>query len=130
MNENSSVTLTGKDAAKLLEGLTKDPQLRSEDDPSILAEEQFPTDHHALLQGKTDGSSSDNIITSLRWEKHHTPHLSEEQKVMLTEQKNKTAKLVSLSYPYLCALPNLPTTRRSPSSIERCRRPMGESRVW
>jgi hypothetical protein len=49
MNEKLSVNLTGKDAAKLLEGLTKDPQLRSEDDPSILAEEQFPTDHHALL---------------------------------------------------------------------------------
>ena len=73
MNEKVSVSLTGKDAAKLLEGLAKDPQLRSEDDPSILAEEQFPTDHHALLQGKTIGSSSDNIITILRWEKQHTP---------------------------------------------------------
>jgi hypothetical protein len=93
MNEKVGINLTGKDAAKLLEGLTKDPQLRSEDDPSILAEEQFPTDHHALLQGKTDGSSTDNIITILRWERHHTPHLSEEQKGMLTEQKNKTAKL-------------------------------------
>ena len=93
MNEKLSVNLTGKDATRLLEGLAKDPQLRSEDDPSILAEEQFPTDHHALLQGKTDGSSSDNIITILRWEKQHTPYLLEEQKVMLTEQKNKTAKL-------------------------------------
>ncbi len=93
MNDKASINLTGKDAAKLLEGLTKDPQLRSEDDPSILAEEQFPTDHHALLQGKTDGSSTDNIITILRWEKHHTLHLAEEQKTMLTEQKNKTAKL-------------------------------------
>ena len=46
-----------------------------------------------MLQGKTIESSTDNIITILRWEKHHTPHLSEEQKVMLTEQKNKTAKL-------------------------------------
>jgi hypothetical protein len=46
-----------------------------------------------MLQGKTTGSSSDNIITILQWEKRHTPHLSEEQKVMLTEQKNKTAKL-------------------------------------
>ena len=55
MNEIAGINLTGRDAAKLLEGLTKDPQLRSEDDPSILAEEQFPTDHHALLQGKTDG---------------------------------------------------------------------------
>ncbi len=66
MNDKASINLTGKDAAKLLEGLTKDPQLRSEDDPSILAEEQFPMDHHALLQGKTDGSSTDNIITILR----------------------------------------------------------------
>ncbi len=49
MNEKLSVNLTGKDAAKLLKGLTKDPQLRSEDDPSILAEEQFLTDHHAML---------------------------------------------------------------------------------
>ena len=93
MNDKASINLTGKDAAKLLEGLTKNPQLRSEDDPSILAEEQFPTDHHALLQGKTDGSSTDNIITILRWERQHTPHLAEEQKAMLTEQKNKTAKL-------------------------------------
>ena len=93
MNEIAGINLTGKDAAKLLEGLTKDPQLRSEDDPSILAEEQFPTDHHALLQGKTDGSSTDNIITILRWERRHSPHLAEEQKAMLTEQKNKTAKL-------------------------------------
>ena len=93
MNEKLGVNLTGKDTARLLEGLAKDPQLRSEDDPSILAEEQFPTDHHALLQGKTIGSSADNIITILRWERQHTPHLSEEQKVMLTEQKNKTAKL-------------------------------------
>ena len=89
MNEKLSVNLTGKDATRLLEGLAKDPQLRSEDDPSILAEEQFPTDHHALLQGKTDGSSSDNIITILRWEKQHTPYLSEEQKVMLTEQSEE-----------------------------------------
>ena len=44
MNEKVSVNLSGKDAARLLEGLTKDPQLRSEDDPSILAEEQFPND--------------------------------------------------------------------------------------
>ena len=93
MNEKQGVNLSGKDAAKLLEGLTKDHQLRSEDDPSILAEEQFPTDHHAMLHGKTIGSSTDNIITILRWEKQQTPHLSEEQKVMLTEQKNKTAKL-------------------------------------
>jgi hypothetical protein len=85
MNEKLSVNLTGKDAAKLLEGLTKDPQLRLEDDPSILAEEPFPTEHHALLQGKTDGSSTDNIVTILRWDRHHTPHLSEEQKGMLTE---------------------------------------------
>ena len=71
MNEKQGVNLSGKDAAKLLEGLTKDPQLRSEDDPSILAEEQFPTDHHAMLQGKTIGSSTDNIITILRWENQH-----------------------------------------------------------
>ncbi len=93
MNEKLSVNLTGKGAAKLLEGLTADPQLRSEDDPSILAEEQFPTDHHAMLQGKTSGSSTDNIIAILRWEKQQTPYLSEEQKVMLTEQKNKITKL-------------------------------------
>jgi hypothetical protein len=93
MNDKLSVNLTGKDAAKLLERLTKDPQLRSEEYLSILAEEQFPTDHHAMLQGKTIGSSTDNIITILRWEKQQTPYLSEEQKVMLTEQKNKTTKL-------------------------------------
>jgi hypothetical protein len=46
-----------------------------------------------MLQGKTAGSSTDNISTILQWEKHHTSRLTEEQKVMLAEQKNKTAKL-------------------------------------
>jgi hypothetical protein len=46
-----------------------------------------------MLQGNTTGSSPDNIITILQWEKQHTPHLSEEQKIMLRERKNKTAKL-------------------------------------
>jgi hypothetical protein len=54
---------------------------------------RFSSQHHAMLQGKTTGSSSDNIITILQWEKQHTPHLLEEQKVMLGEQKNKTEKL-------------------------------------
>jgi hypothetical protein len=77
--EKLSVTLSGKDATKLLEGLTKDPQLRADDDPSIMLEEQFPSEHHAMPQGKTTGSSSDNSITILQLEKQHTPHLSEEQ---------------------------------------------------
>ena len=93
MQDKASVTLSFKDAIKLLEGLSKDPQLRADNDPSVLIEEQYPSEHHAMLQGKTTGSSSDNIITILQWEKRHTPHLSEEQKVMLTEQKNKTVKL-------------------------------------
>jgi hypothetical protein len=93
MQAKISVALSGKDASKLLEGLAKDPQLRADNDPSVLVEEQFPSEHHAMLQGKTEGSSSDNIITILQWEKHHTPHLAEEQKVMLAEQKNKTKKL-------------------------------------
>jgi hypothetical protein len=93
MQDKASVTLSFKDATKLLEGLSKDPQLRADNDPSVLIEEQYPSEHHALLQGKTTGSSSDNIITILQWEKRHAPHLSEEQKVMLTEQKNKTVKL-------------------------------------
>jgi hypothetical protein len=76
MQAKISVTLSGKDASKLLEGLAKDPQLRVDDDPSVLVEEQFPSEHHAMLQGKSEGSSSDNIITILRWEKHHTPHLA------------------------------------------------------
>ena len=35
------------------------------------------------------------IITFLQWEKHHNPslHLSEEQMIMLEEQRNKTVKL-------------------------------------
>ncbi len=93
MQDKVSVTLSFKDATKLLEGLSKDPQLRADNDPSVLIEEQYPSEHHAMLQGKTTGSSSDNIITILQWEKRHTPHLSEEQKTMLTEQKNKTVKL-------------------------------------
>jgi hypothetical protein len=93
MQAKISVALSGKDASKLLESLANDPQLRADDDPSVLVEEQFPSEHHAMLQGKTEGSSSDNIVTILRWEKHHTPHLAEEQKAMLTEQKNKTKRL-------------------------------------
>jgi hypothetical protein len=93
MQDKASVTLSFKDSTKLLEGLSKDSQLQADNDPSILIEEQYPSEHHAMLQGKTTGSSSDNIITILQWEKRHTPHLSEEQKVTLTEQKNKTAKL-------------------------------------
>jgi hypothetical protein len=93
MQDKLSVTLSFKDATKLLKGLIKDPQLRADDDPSILIEEQYPSEHHAMLQAKTTGSSSDNIIIILQWEKRHTPHLSEEQKTMLAEQKNKTAKL-------------------------------------
>jgi len=54
-----------KDASKLLEGLAKDPQLSADDDPSVLVEEQFPSEYHAMLQGKTDGTSSDNIVTIL-----------------------------------------------------------------
>jgi hypothetical protein len=93
MQAKLSVALTGKDATKLLEGLTMDPQLWADDDPSVLGEEQFPSEHHTMLQGKTAGSSSDNIITILQWERHHTPHLAEEQNAMLAEQKNKTQKL-------------------------------------
>ncbi len=66
MQAKLSVALSGKDASKLLEGLAKDPQLRADDDPSALVEEQFPSEHHAMLQRKTEGSSSDNIITILR----------------------------------------------------------------
>jgi hypothetical protein len=72
MQAKLSVALSGKDAAKLLEGLTKDPQLRAADDPYVLVEEQLPSEHHAILQGKTVGSSSDNIIIILQWEKNHT----------------------------------------------------------
>jgi hypothetical protein len=39
MQAKISVVLSGKDASKLLEGLAKDPQLRAEDDPSVLVEE-------------------------------------------------------------------------------------------
>jgi hypothetical protein len=45
MQEDFSVTLSGKDATKLLEALTKDPQLRAEDDPSVMVEEQYPSEH-------------------------------------------------------------------------------------
>jgi hypothetical protein len=43
MQEKLSVALSGKDASKLLEGLAKDPQLRTDDGPSVLVEEQFPS---------------------------------------------------------------------------------------
>jgi hypothetical protein len=93
MQAKISVVLSGKDASKLLEGLAKDPQLSADDDPSVLVEEQFPSEYHAMLQGKTDGTSSDNIVTILRWEKPHSPHLTEDQKASLMEQKNRTKKL-------------------------------------
>jgi hypothetical protein len=38
--DKASVTLSFKDATKLLEGLSKDPQLRADNDPSVLIEEQ------------------------------------------------------------------------------------------
>ena len=66
MQAKISVVLSGKDASKLLEGLAKDPQLSADDDPSVLVEEQFPSEYHAMLQGKTDGTSSD---------KQHRHHL-------------------------------------------------------
>jgi hypothetical protein len=56
MQAKISVILSGKDASKLLEGMVKDPQLRADDDPSVLVEEQFWSEHHAMLQGKTEGS--------------------------------------------------------------------------
>jgi hypothetical protein len=93
MQAKISVVLSGKDTSKLLEGLAKDPQLSADDDPSVLVEEQFPSEHHAMLQGKTDGTPSDNIVTILRWERQHSTHLSEDQKAPLTEQKNRTKKL-------------------------------------
>jgi hypothetical protein len=93
MQAKLGVALSGKETSKLLEGLAKDPQLRADDKPSVLIEELFPSEHHAMLQGKSEGSSSDNVITILRWEYHHTPHLAEEQKAMLMEQKNKTKNL-------------------------------------
>ncbi len=52
MNDKASINLTGKDAAKLLEGLTKDPQLRSEDDSSILAEEQISDGPSRIASGE------------------------------------------------------------------------------
>jgi hypothetical protein len=91
MQEKFSVALSGKDATKLLEGLSKDPQLRADDDPSIMPEEQFPSEHHALLQGKTAGSSSDNIITILQWEKqsaHTAPIRGAERNAGGAEEQN------------------------------------------
>jgi hypothetical protein len=54
MQDKASVTLSFKDATKLLEGLSKDSQLRA-DDASVLIEEQYPSEHYAMLQGKTTG---------------------------------------------------------------------------
>ena len=38
-----------KAVKKLLDNLRNDPQLRAEDDPSIVAEEQYPTSHHPIF---------------------------------------------------------------------------------
>ncbi len=97
MNEKANINLTGRDAAKLLEGLTKDPQLRSEDDPSILVEEQFPTDHHALLQGKTDGSSTDNIIHHLAMgEAPHSSSVANKSLLTSVFASSVSASLIAL----------------------------------
>jgi hypothetical protein len=55
MQAKISVVLSGKDASKLLEGLAKDPQLSAVDDPSVLVEEQFPSEYHAMLQSRKNG---------------------------------------------------------------------------
>ena len=34
---------------KLLDNLRNDPQLRTEDDPTIVAEEQYPMAHHPIF---------------------------------------------------------------------------------
>jgi hypothetical protein len=41
MQAKISVALSGKDASKLLEGLAKDPQLRADNDPSVLVVLRF-----------------------------------------------------------------------------------------
>jgi hypothetical protein len=51
--ERLNATLSGKDTTKLLEGLSNDLLLRSEDDPSVKEEEQHSSKHHAMLHGKT-----------------------------------------------------------------------------
>jgi hypothetical protein len=51
--EKLNATLSGKDTTKLLEGLSNDLLLRSEDDPSVKEEEQHSSKHHAMLHGKT-----------------------------------------------------------------------------
>jgi hypothetical protein len=100
MQEKLSVALSGKDATKLLalgtwKGSPKIPSCEQMMIPRLCLRSNFLLSITLCykLQGKTTGSSSDNIITILQWEKQHTPHLSEEQKGMLEGQKIKTAKL-------------------------------------
>ncbi len=51
--EKLSATVSCKDTTKLLEGLSNDLLLRSEDDLSVKEEEQHSSKHHAMLHGKT-----------------------------------------------------------------------------
>ena len=59
---------------KLLDNLRNDPQLRAEDDPTIVAEEQYPTTHHPIFGTCLERTKLHEITTMLQWKREHNAH--------------------------------------------------------
>ena len=59
---------------KLLDNLRNDPQLRAEDDPTIVAEEQYPMAHHPIFGACIEKTKLHEITTMLQWKREHNAH--------------------------------------------------------
>ena len=66
---------------KLLDNLRNDPQLRAEDDPTIVAEEQYPTSHHPIFGTCLEKTKLHEITTMLQWKREHNMHNLPESKL-------------------------------------------------
>jgi hypothetical protein len=78
MQERLSAILSGKDTTKLLEALSNDLLLRSEDDPSVMGEEQHSSEHHTMLRGKTIRQQAKHVITAQSKPNEHTMYKNNE----------------------------------------------------
>ena len=61
-------------ARKLLDNLRNDPQLRAEDDTTIVAEEQYPMAHHPIFGTCLEKTKLHEITTMLQWKREHNTH--------------------------------------------------------
>jgi hypothetical protein len=59
---------------KLLDNLLNDLQLRAEDDPTIVAEEQSPTAHHPIFGTCIEKTKLHEITTMLQWKREYNAH--------------------------------------------------------